>query len=596
MAHPGVGRLRGGGDHSDDEDGPDADLTLGIMANFRKKFEADGALGTKPEGGASRKKQGPVLEGDASALEDEARASKKRKKKGALDRLEKRERSRSSTPLSHRQDSEQESPRERRKKKRKAFHEVESAAVEVRGVNPAWGDGPRDGSSEEEGQIFEEAEERVFDARDGLYVAKGQGFSGTDNGLDDVDRPDTDLEIHETSHELRKESKVNAAGPSLEAPDSSPPREADTDAPAVPSGDTLTMNNLLRGRRYWDPPEDNAQRCFNCGATGHKAWNCPEPKKERPCFVCGKFGHLGQKCPTGKLCFVCGKGGHEARDCPKKGMRRGAGWASGEGQEGNVCYKCGWEGHTRAECWRDYDEADLQLIRCYICGEHGHLSCVDVIENGPQEVTCYQCGQSGHTGDGCARGGRGNYERDDGGLTCYRCGEKGHIARGCSKQNNFTRNHRPAYYERDVYRGGYNDRYDPDQDYDDLDAPEHDYFSNSRSQEGNEGLWLGGGYKAGSSWRDDYDQDDRNSGGVSRGSSKYGNRRYSDEYGYENRRKDSRYEEGYHGYNGDDTGRSKSTGRRPWQEDRQEERTHRRWGGGGREYQGSYAGHKRNRY
>lgn len=76
----------------------------------------------------------------------------------------------------------------------------------------------------------------------------------------------------------------------------------------------------------------------------------------------------------------------------------------------------------------------LQLIRCYICGEHGHLACVDVVENGPQEVTCYQCGHSGHTGDGCARGGRGGYERDDGGLTCYRCGEKGHIARGCSKQ------------------------------------------------------------------------------------------------------------------------------------------------------------------
>jgi hypothetical protein len=49
------------------------------------------------------------------------------------------------------------------------------------------------------------------------------------------------------------------------------------------------------------------------------------------------------------------------QDCPKKGMRRGAGWASGEGQEGSTCYKCGYEGHTRAECWRDYDEADLKV-------------------------------------------------------------------------------------------------------------------------------------------------------------------------------------------------------------------------------------------
>lgn len=173
-----------------------------------------------------------------------------------------------------------------------------------------------------------------------------------------------------------------------------------------------------------------------------------------------------------------------------------------------------------------------------------------------------------------------------------------------SLQNNFARERRPAFYDREVYRGSYNDRYDPDQDYDDLDAPEQDYFHNSRTQDGNEGLWLGGGYKAGSSRRDDYGYDDRYQGGVSRGTSKYGNRRHSDDHGYESRRsKETRYEEGYHGFSGEDTGRSKSTGRRPWQDEQPEERTHRRWGNGGREHSKSHSGydsystgHKRSRY
>lgn len=210
MAHAvvgSVGRLRGGGDYSDDEEGPDADLTLGIMANYRKKFEADGNPGTRLEGKASGKKQAPVAENDAAALEDEARALKKRKKKGALDRLEKRERSRSSTPLSDRQDSEQESPGQRRKKKRKAFHEVESALFEAREDGAARSVEPTDGSSEEEGQIFEQAEETALDARDGMFVGRGKGFSASDNGAD-LDKRDTDLSIRETSNELRKESKV----------------------------------------------------------------------------------------------------------------------------------------------------------------------------------------------------------------------------------------------------------------------------------------------------------------------------------------------------------------------------------------------------
>ena len=42
--------------------------------------------------------------------------------------------------------------------------------------------------------------------------------------------------------------------------------------------------------------------CANCGAAGHKADQCPQPKKpwsERTCHGCGKTGHLSFQCPRG---------------------------------------------------------------------------------------------------------------------------------------------------------------------------------------------------------------------------------------------------------------------------------------------------------
>lgn len=176
-----------------------------------------------------------------------------------------------------------------------------------------------------------------------------------------------------------------------------------------------------------------------------------------------------------------------------------------------------------------------------------------------------------------------------------------HSRSGVCLQDNHFRGRRPAYYEQE-YRSYDEDRYDPNQDfqdYDDLEEPDYDYVRNSRS-DGNEGLWLGASNRARSFGRDDSRYDSSYQAGVSKGSHKYGNRRYSDGYGYESRRS-SRYEEGYHGYNEEERGRSKSTGRQRWQDyDEPEERGSSRWGKGGQGRKGSREAFeprsRRNRY
>ncbi|CAM6102450.1 unnamed protein product [Calypogeia fissa] len=210
--------------------------------------------------------------------------------------------------------------------------------------------------------------------------------------------------------------------------------------------ESMVMRKLLRGPRYFDPPEAQGQSCFNCGNVGHLAAACPDGPRLKPCYVCGGFGHEGRECPQKTECYVCGKVGHIAKTCPNKGAVRasallGDSVGFGAGGGGNICLLCGRQGHEASTCYYSYDAQDLAQVQCYICSEFGHLSCAVVVDSSPMPVSCYECGEMGHTGGGCARPRRNDRDRDRGGIgngtpsVCFKCGEEGHYARGCSKRN-----------------------------------------------------------------------------------------------------------------------------------------------------------------
>lgn len=186
------------------------------------------------------------------------------------------------------------------------------------------------------------------------------------------------------------------------------------------------LRKLLRGPRYFDPPDSSWGTCYNCGEEGHKTAKCPLPRRNKPCFVCGSLEHNVKQCSKAKDCFICKKGGHRAKDCPDKDK--------GRSQNSMMCLKCGESGHDMFSCQNNYSPDDLKEIQCYICKCFGHLCCADYIDSGPKVVSCYRCGLSGHTGLACARS-RGETSGSNSVSSCFRCGEEGHFARECI---NFT--------------------------------------------------------------------------------------------------------------------------------------------------------------
>ncbi|CAI8597771.1 unnamed protein product [Vicia faba] len=198
----------------------------------------------------------------------------------------------------------------------------------------------------------------------------------------------------------------------------------DLEASPVQIGDNVVLRKLLRGPRYFDPPDSSWGACYNCGEEGHAAVNCTAAKRMKPCYVCGGLGHAAKQC-TKTNCYICKKGGHRAKDCPEKHtMVRVP-------KSLTVCLKCGNSGHDMFSCRNDYSQDDLKEIQCYLCKTFGHLGCVNTIDAIPGEISCYKCGQMGHTGLACSR----LYGESTGAATptlCYRCGEEGHFARECT--------------------------------------------------------------------------------------------------------------------------------------------------------------------
>ncbi|XP_042956444.1 uncharacterized protein LOC122292261 isoform X3 [Carya illinoinensis] len=147
--------------------------------------------------------------------------------------------------------------------------------------------------------------------------------------------------------------------------------------------DNIVFRKLLRGPRYFDPPDSSWGTCFKCGEEGHSTANCTTVKRRKPCFVCGSLEHASRQCSKGQDCFICKNAGHRAKDCPEK--------HKGGSPSSKVCLKCGDSGHDMFSCRNDPSADDLKAC-AKACGEASGTG---------SPGSCFKCGEGGHFAREC---------------------------------------------------------------------------------------------------------------------------------------------------------------------------------------------------
>jgi len=101
-------------------------------------------------------------------------------------------------------------------------------------------------------------------------------------------------------------------------------------------------------------------------------------------------------------CYNCGEMGHISKECSKEARP-------------DKCFNCGEKGHHGKDC----PKGDVPV--CYTCGKSDHLS--NACPQRPAGV-CFNCNKEGHISKDCP---------EPLNIVCHLCKEKGHKAMNCPK-------------------------------------------------------------------------------------------------------------------------------------------------------------------